>query len=107
MISIVNDTDFQVDLGLYVVKFWATWCGPCKKMEPSLLQLENEFPTIKFLSVDVDQVPTLAQKFRIKTIPSLIIIRDGNEINRVTGMSLIDPLRKLFQGAIEDLGPVI
>lgn len=97
MISITSDSELQVDTGLYVIKFWATWCGPCKKMEPTLSILESEFEAIKFISVDVDQIPTLAQKYRIKTLPTLLLINNGQEINRISGMSLIDPLRKLFR----------
>ncbi|HVI40816.1 MAG TPA: thioredoxin family protein [Anaerovoracaceae bacterium] len=99
MISVTSDSDFQVDAGLTVVKFWATWCGPCKKMEPTMNQLESEFTMMKFLSVDVDQVPSLAQKFRIRTLPTILVLKDGAEVNRVTGMSLIEPLRKLFREA--------
>lgn len=97
MNSIMSDSDLEIESGLYVIKFWATWCGPCKKMEPTLLQLESEFEMMKFISIDVDQVPTLAQKYRIKTLPTLLLLNNGKEVNRVTGMSLIDPLRKLFR----------
>jgi thioredoxin 1 len=99
MISVTSESDFQVSSGLYLVKFWATWCGPCKRMEPMLKQLESEFTMLKFLSVDVDQTPTLAQKFRVKTIPTLLIINNGVETNRVVGLSLIDPLRKVLREA--------
>lgn len=102
MISVTNDSDFQVDAGLTVVKFWATWCGPCKKMEPTMSQLESEFTMMKFLSVDVDQVPSLAQKFRIRTLPTILVLKDGAEVNRVSGMSLIEPLRKLFREAAKN-----
>ncbi len=107
MISITSDSDFQVSSGLYLVKFWATWCGPCKRMEPTIKQLESEFNMIKFLSVDIDQTPTLAQKYRIKTIPTLLLIKDGTEINRIVGLSLIDPLRKALRGTTIEIQPVI
>lgn len=97
MLSLTNDSDFKVDSGLYAVKFWATWCAPCKRMEPTLLQLESEFPVINFISIDVDQVSSLAQKFRVKMLPTLLVIKDGQEVNRVTGLSLIEPLRKIFR----------
>lgn len=99
MISVTSESDFQVSSGLYLVKFWATWCGPCKRMEPVLKQLESEFTMLNFLSVDVDQAPTLAQKFRVKTIPTLLIINNGVETNRIVGLSLIDPLRKVLHDA--------
>lgn len=99
MLSVTNESDFKVESGLYAVKFWATWCGPCKRMEPTLHQLESEFTSINFISIDVDQVPILAQKYRIKMLPTLLVLKDGQEVNRVTGLSLIEPLRKIFREA--------
>lgn len=107
MISIINDSDFQTSSGLYLVKFWATWCAPCKRMEPTIKQLESEFNMINFLSIDVDQTPALAQKFRVKTIPTLLLIKNNIEINRVAGLSLIDPLRKILREASIELEAVI
>lgn len=97
MHGIANESNFNVDNGTYVVKFWATWCQPCKVMEPTILKLEVEFPNISFLSVDVDQVPILAKSFKIKTVPTLLIIKNDIEVNRVEGLSLITPLRSLLK----------
>lgn len=112
VIDIINESDFQVTSSrLHVVKFWSVWCKPCIRLEPAIKQLESEFNMINFLSVDVDQVPTLAQKFRIKTLPTLIFIKDGAEVNRVVGLSLIEPLRKILRDLTptltKDMQPVI
>ena len=101
MFSILNESDF-ITTGTTVVKFWAAWCGPCKKISPLLDKLEPEFPTIKFLSVDIEQVPTLAKKYKVKMLPTIVILKNGREINRVNGLVLTEPLRKAFKDAIKD-----
>ena len=98
----VHDTnDFNVDTGITAVKFWATWCSPCKLMSTTIVKLEKEFKLINFLSIDVDQVPELAKRYCIKTVPTLVVLRNGDEINRIAGMSLIDPLRRIFREVID------
>jgi thioredoxin 1 len=103
MISIItNEFDFNVNSGLYVIELGAIWCGPCKRLEPVIKQLESEFNVINFMSVDVDQVPTLAQRYRVRTVPTLLFIKDGLEVNRVIGLSLIEPLRKILRDLSKD-----
>jgi len=97
MLSVINESDFKVNNGIYAVKFWATWCQPCKVLNPTLEKLESEFTDIKFLSIDVDQIPTLAQEYKIKTVPTILVFDNGKEINRIVGLSLIEPMRKIFR----------
>jgi thioredoxin 1 len=93
MLSIANESDLKVNHGLYAIKFWATWCMPCKTYAPTIDKLDKEFEDISFISIDVDQVPTLAQKFKVQSLPALILIKDGEEFDRIRGMSAITPLR--------------
>lgn len=98
-----NESEFHVESGVCIVKFSADWCGPCKRMEPTMEKLELEFsPNVTFISVDVDEVPVIAQKYKIRTLPTLLVSRNGTELNRVTGVSLIEPLRKILREAIEN-----
>lgn len=92
-----NEFDSVIGAGVCAVKFSATWCGPCKRMEPTVQKLEAEFPSTRFIHVDVDEDPSLAQRYKIRTVPTLLIVKDGQEVNRVTGLSLIEPLRKIFK----------
>jgi thioredoxin len=96
MQAITNESDFNTDDKFVAVKFWASWCGPCKAIEPHLKKIETEFPQVKFVSVEIEQVPSIAQKFRIKSLPSLLLIKNGQEVQRVNGAVLIAPLRKAF-----------
>jgi len=93
---------FDLESGVCAVKFSAEWCGPCKRMEPTVEKLETEFPTAKFIKVDIDEEPALAQKYKVRMVPTILIVKDGQEISRVTGMSLIEPLRKIFRDAIDE-----
>ena len=102
MRSLTNESDFNIDNGVYVVKFWATWCQPCKIYEPTIEKLDSEYnaKSVKFLSVDIDQVAVLAQKFKIKSLPTLIVFKDGLEVSRIVGVSLITPIRKEINTAL-------
>lgn len=93
MDSVVNESDLNVGQGCHVIKFWAAWCGPCKTFAPVVEKLDEEFDSVKFVSVDVDQVPDLAQKYKIRSLPTLLVINDGEEKKRILGSQLIKPLR--------------
>ena len=54
MLSIANESDFNVDNGLYAVKFWATWCQPCKIFARTVSSLDEEFESVDFLSIDCE-----------------------------------------------------
>lgn len=101
MLAITNESDFKVSSGIVAVKFWATWCGPCKRMNPIVDKMESEFEFVKFLSIDVDQVPSIAQRYKIRALPTLIILKNGKEINRINGLVLTSPLRKAFREATD------
>ena len=97
MNSVTNESDFNVDNGLYVIKFWSTWCQPCKLFAPKVDSLDKEFDNIDFISIDIDQVPSLAQKYKIRSLPTLLIINSGKEVNRIEGVQLIEPMRKILR----------
>ena len=61
-----------------LVDFWAPWCGPCKMIAPALDQLAGEYAgKAKVVKVDVDQNPATAMKFRVRSIPMLLVFKDG------------------------------
>ena len=97
MQSVTHETEFDVSEGLVAVKFWATWCGPCKRMTPLVQKMESEFSTVKFVSLDIDQVPSIAQKYRIRSLPAIILFKNGQEFKRINGLVLTEPLRKIFK----------
>ena len=98
MKTIAFEDEFNVSSGLFAVKFTAIWCGPCKKQQPNIDKMEEEFPDIKFLSVDVDDFPEIAKKYDIKSLPTLALIKDGNVVTKAVGVTLIGGLRTSFLG---------
>ncbi len=69
-----------------VVDFWAEWCGPCKMVAPVLEEIAGENPDrIRVAKVNVDEQAGLAQQFNVMSIPTLIVFKDGLEVQRVIG----------------------
>lgn len=70
---------------LVVVDFFATWCGPCKMIAPMLEKFATEYSTAKFYKVDVDQLPPIAQKYQIASMPTILFFKKGEVIASVIG----------------------
>ena len=79
-----------------LIDFWATWCGPCRMIAPMVEEIAEEREDILVGKVDVDSEPELAKRFRIVSIPTLILVKDGKETARVMGYRpKADILKKL------------
>ena len=60
-----------------LVDFWAEWCGPCRMVTPVLEELETEYPKIKFTKVNVEEFQDLSEEYKIFSIPTIFLMRDG------------------------------
>ncbi len=85
----VNNESFKEEVlnskEVVLVDFFATWCGPCKMLGPVLEKLADEVDTVKFVKVDVDQEEDLAREYKVMTIPTLVVFKDGKEVKRSSG----------------------
>ncbi len=86
----INTEDFKSEVlqskGLVLVDFFATWCGPCKMLAPTLAEIGQENEDIKVVSVDVDQNQQLAMQYGIMSVPTMIIFKDGNKMGQFVGL---------------------
>ncbi|MDR0870529.1 MAG: thioredoxin [Planctomycetaceae bacterium] len=87
VIETVEEFETVTKSGVVLADFFATWCGPCRMQGPILEQLA---PTIAgkgtIIKIDTDKLPALAQKFDVSSIPTLVLLKDGQIVNRFTGL---------------------
>ena len=79
-----------------LIDFWATWCGPCMRQGPIVEELAEEGYAVG--KVDVDQNMALAQQFRVDSIPTLILFKDGAEVKRFVGLTSKEELKSALEG---------
>jgi thioredoxin 1 len=69
------------------VDFWAEWCGPCKMLGPTFDRLADQYSEkVTFAKVNVDEMPDVANKFAIRSIPTLVLLQNGNVLERLVGL---------------------
>ena len=85
-----NDQNFKTDVldakQPVLVDLWAEWCGPCKAIAPSLEELSEEMASkLKIVKINVDENPSISQTYSIRSIPALMIFKDGEKISEKMG----------------------
>ena len=96
-VKILSDQNFQnrVKTGFVLVDFWASWCMPCKLMVPVLNELAEETDgKVTIAKLNVDESKATASKFAVRSIPTLILFKNGKEIHRFVGVKSKDYLLK-------------
>jgi thioredoxin 1 len=84
----LNKTDFdqKVAKGISLIDFWATWCGPCRMAGPVIDELAEKYKDKLLIGkVDVDKESELAEKYGVMSIPTVVLLKDGKEVDRVVG----------------------
>lgn len=85
----VTDSSFDKNVKehtLTLIDFWAAWCGPCRALAPTIEELAKEYAGKIFVGkLDVDENPMTAERFQVYSIPTVLIIKDGKEVDRIVG----------------------
>lgn len=98
----LTDTNFQQQTKnkVVLVDFWAEWCAPCKMMAPVLNDVAGELSGNSYVGkLNIEQYQSMAQKFNVRSIPTLILFKNGKEVKRFVGIKQKDFLLKEIQGA--------
>lgn len=102
-VIVLNDESFETEVlkaeNTVLVDFFATWCGPCKRMLPIMDELANENPKLKFCKIDVDKSPKLAEKYGVMGVPCFIFFKGGKVVKELAGMQAKDKLLSEFKNA--------
>jgi thioredoxin 2 len=70
-----------------LLDFWAEWCGPCHMLAPTIDQISSELAgKVKVAKLNIDQNPNIANRFGVRSIPTLLILKDGREVDRLVGV---------------------
>ncbi len=100
MANNITDATFaqETDKGLVLIDFWATWCGPCRMQAPILDQLSAEYDedTLKIVKMDVDENPETPSSFGIMSIPTLLLKKDGQVVEKLVGVHTKDQLEAVI-----------
>lgn len=82
----------EIQGSLVLIDFFATWCGPCSMLSPVIEELDKQME-IKVLKIDVDELPAIAQQFRVMSIPTLVLMKDGKAVNVARGYMPLEQLK--------------
>lgn len=80
-----NNFSKAIDNGVSLIDFYGDWCGPCKRLAPTVVGIAEERPDLTVGKVNVDDSPELAAKYGIVSIPTLIIFKNGTPVDRLIG----------------------
>jgi len=98
----LTDDNFESEIasGITLVDFFAEWCGPCRMMTPILEQIASEnYKGAAIAKLDIDSEQKTSSQFQVTSVPTLILFKDGKEINRLVGLRDADAIKEFIDSA--------
>lgn len=103
MIKHISENEFEREVlnedKLVVVDFFATWCGPCKMLAPILEEVQGELKEVKIVKIDIDKNPNSASKYKVRSIPTIKIFKNGEEVKTNVGFVPKEALISMIEKA--------
>jgi len=96
MFFIVRETDFTIKEKIQILYFYADWMTYHKKMLSMLFKLEEKYKEIEFVGINTDSFPSIYKRFSVESIPTIVILNNGQEVKRVNGVILTSALKTIF-----------
>lgn len=97
----VNKESFETEVlkaeGKVLVDFFADWCGPCKMLSPIVDEVAEENTDIKVCKINVDDEPEISMRYNVMSIPTLVVIQNGEEVNKSVGLVSKDEILNLVK----------
>ncbi len=88
MVKLIVEPSEVPQQGAVVIEFFATWCGPCKRIAPTYEKLAEAFTSVVFLKVDVDESPELVEQYNISAMPTFVFLKNGQVVKKVEGADM-------------------
>jgi len=89
--------DEEIKNGLVLVDFYASWCGPCKMMHPVINDIANNYSNLKIIKIDVDKHSEIARNYSVMSIPTIMLFKDGEIIEKNIGFISKEQLERWFE----------